>query len=532
MTTQNTIPTNEIRHAKPPGRLPVNSSTGIGLVDRESNDVDNPRPQHRKTTGKDMSGIASGDGPNRLPKSGMSHKSSASKLVGPRADLNDHDHSKWIHREKLIAIEIQEMRDRGMEIPPELLRRAERRDEGIEGYDDDGFYGQVGSPNGTVKGRQGYGSIIAETHPGTDDSNSLPLDPRSLEEIAADAGEMRGSHTPGYNSSLRAGSSRIPISKSSPLPVPQEHLARHNPLPRKRGTSGNWDEEGLIYNKSRSRGNSISSQILLDDFSPSSSPPSPTSKKLVQSAKNSAPSVRKTSAQGHKVSGTKPRVTSGTRPSTRSGIDDRPRTAVNRPEGDPPWLATMYKPDPRLPPDQQMLPTHAKRMMQEQLQKEAVVGETYDRNLNPLNVLPDRPSVEQPRQQQTPSPSKAANDHPYGGSAWPLRPPELQMPPEQPAKTNGGYSTMPRISRSPSQRTLSLVGTNNVPGRAFSPGYPPSPRVPPPSPRFPPPQGVQAGDLGLSPMVSAGPGLVPVMRSAVISGPERKEKKSGCCVVM
>lgn len=53
----------------------------------------------------------------------------------------------------------------------------------------------------------------------------------------------------------------------------------------------------------------------------------------------------------------------GPRPGTRSG-------EIKRPEGDPPWLATMYKPDPRLPPDQQLIPTVAKRLQLEQMEKE------------------------------------------------------------------------------------------------------------------------------------------------------------------
>jgi len=42
-----------------------------------------------------------------------------------------------------------------------------------------------------------------------------------------------------------------------------------------------------------------------------------------------------------------------------------------RPEGDAPWLAEMYKPDPRLPQEEQIIPTHAKRLAREK-------EETYD----------------------------------------------------------------------------------------------------------------------------------------------------------
>ena len=46
----------------------------------------------------------------------------------------------------------------------------------------------------------------------------------------------------------------------------------------------------------------------------------------------------------------------------------------------------MYKPDPRLPPDQQMLPTHAKRMAQEQWEKEGKTGTVYDKEFRLLNT--------------------------------------------------------------------------------------------------------------------------------------------------
>ncbi|KAK4975592.1 hypothetical protein LTR28_009234 [Elasticomyces elasticus] len=45
----------------------------------------------------------------------------------------------------------------------------------------------------------------------------------------------------------------------------------------------------------------------------------------------------------------------------------------------------MYKPDPRLPPDQQMLPTHVKRMMQEQWEREGKTGSMYNRGIDLLD---------------------------------------------------------------------------------------------------------------------------------------------------
>ncbi|KAF2860788.1 hypothetical protein K470DRAFT_257573 [Piedraia hortae CBS 480.64] len=60
--------------------------------------------------------------------------------------------------------------------------------------------------------------------------------------------------------------------------------------------------------------------------------------------------------------------------SRASSASTRARTprplSINRPEGDAPWLATMYKPDPRLPQDEQVIPTHAKRLEMERLKRE------------------------------------------------------------------------------------------------------------------------------------------------------------------
>jgi hypothetical protein len=132
------------------------------------------------------------------------------------------------------------------------------------------------------------------------------------------------------------------------------------------------------------------------------------------------------------------------RPTTR-GNESRPTTAANRPEGDPPWLATMYKPDPRLPPDQQMLPTLAKKMQQEQWEKEGRTPNTYDRNFAPLAVHPfDAPPIPskpdpQPEPQQ---PADSLQLH-----ELPPQPPKSPEPPRP--NTSTGYSTMPKVQDTP-----------------------------------------------------------------------------------
>ena len=71
----------------------------------------------------------------------------------------------------------------------------------------------------------------------------------------------------------------------------------------------------------------------------------------------------------------------------RSFLNDRSRIAVNRPEGPPHWFDAVYETDPSLSPDQQMLPTHAKRMMKEKMEKEGKFGSAQDQNYTPTTPL-------------------------------------------------------------------------------------------------------------------------------------------------
>jgi len=69
----------------------------------------------------------------------------------------------------------------------------------------------------------------------------------------------------------------------------------------------------------------------------------------------------------------------------------------------------MYKPDPRLPPDQQVIPTHAKRMQQEQWEKEGKFGNVYDTSFRPLNQEEFRP---RPNSVSPPPDAPSENEEP------------------------------------------------------------------------------------------------------------------------
>ena len=391
-------------------------------------------------------------------------------------DDEDPERSRWIHRDKLAIIESHEMKEAGIKLPPQQLRSLSRskgrrehdlRHEALEMPAE-----EVEMPVAKERKKQRTRSPIRQED-GAEETAMHEFDLRIPEEIAAD-NYMESRNSNVYRQpDLRKSSSRIPLPRSSPMPIPQEHIERDTPLPRKRGASGNWtgEENGIAYNKARSRGNSVGSQVLLDDADASYNTPTPASRPgsegspgKSRTASNNRPTARRrtsatrtpdTQQKPRSISANSPRSPTLSRPKSRSGLDPRPPTAINRPEGEPPWLATMYKPDPRLPPDQQILPTHAKRLQQEELeraQKESdkrrldgkespqlprefsPLAEHTENGLQPSSRDADEPSLQQQRGPEWPlSPGRTSNQRPLGS------------PLNTDISQHGGYSTIPRM---------------------------------------------------------------------------------------
>ena len=423
-----------------------------------------------------------------------------------RADimLGDEDpgSSAWIHRDKLAMIESQEMAEAGLTIPP---YRGANNNLSAKTYfsNENSRNGQDPRINGN--GYQPTHSFRPSQDNLTDEDEPTDQDFRTPDESATDPYE--GSPYPAYRQTgLRASSSRIPLSTSSPVPIPQEHLERLTPLPRKRAASNNryaGDEDNLMYNKVRSRSRSVGSQDILGDGEATNGSPPSTSNPYYQEMSPGSPKAqkaartnfvahqRKISASTRNTSGPKPRVVSTTghgspdqRQASRSGVDGRPTTAINRPEGEAPWLATMYKPDPMLPQDQQLLPTHAKRLQQEQRAREGKQGTPLNHDPSPSSIrIHDRLQPPSPALQPRNSKDETQTEK---NSAWPLDI-SIPEPPKSPAATSdhGGYSTVPRMQGTPS------IG-------------------PVPSPRLPQPMQVQ-----------------PPLKQL-----DEKKKGCGCCIVM
>ncbi|KAE8352018.1 hypothetical protein BDV28DRAFT_8677 [Aspergillus coremiiformis] len=390
------------------------------------------------------------------------------------------DDRNWIHRDKLAKIESEELQ--------QILFQRRVGSGSIRsgrGRNQETPQNELTTP--PTEPLEPWPDLHEDLHDTTD--SPIPLengdrnnwDLRKPQEIAADDGASSI-----YNNlALRKSSSRIPIPTASPAPISPEHLGREFPMQRSRANTIS-DEETLSFGMPRRASEPITVDSI--DAPPQTAGSRPASRG-VQAQINAA---KKTPAKG--ASGTGPRKTSAP-PSTRKTTPrgrttpnnnsqrptkpgDRPTTAVNRPEGDPPWLATMYKPDPRLPPDQQMLPTHAKRMQQEQWVKEGKAPTTYDREFGPLAVDLDGPipvqKVEKVEETEKEEEEKPSQPQPPPPSA-----PKTPDPSTRP-NTGTGYSPMPKVQETPQA--------------ALTPKWSP-------------------------PVVTAQP-------------PPREEKSCGCCIVM
>ncbi|KAJ4304689.1 40S ribosomal protein S12 [Kalmusia sp. IMI 367209] len=450
-------------------------------------------------------------------------KNSASKSRGRKKGTKknppgwveaEKDESNWIHRDKLKEIETKELEEFSMR-----MGRASRSNSRSQSAARNQSRGRANSeltdPTTNGDDRNEYPRMISPI-PAEDeeeDSQHTGWDIRSPAEIEAE----REQYAARNNHVVRPSTSRIPVAKTSPLPVPHNFVDRDQPLPRPRNGSGNWDS--IAASGARVRSGSVSSQLLLDEpnaFGEFGKSPvqsnfsTPTSPVTGQTPKAKTPG--KTTPASRKTSGQKsqskprnasagPRTSSGSspvkRPGTSGGAVSRPTTS-HRPEGEAPWLATMYKPDPRLPPDQQIIPTHAKRMQQEQWETEGRVGSMYDKDFRLLNTdeFPDkRASQIQPIDLE-----KAQADQ-----TWPLPSPDkptvepIDTTVRSPTNEQGKFKLTPTIPQSPSfPRAPSR--TQERPGKTAPPIAPVTPKD---SIRLPEPP----------------------------SEPE-KEKKGCCCIVM
>ncbi|RVX70652.1 hypothetical protein B0A52_05304 [Exophiala mesophila] len=397
------------------------------------------------------------------------------------------DPEGWIHRDKLAKIESEELQAAGINLANARrnLGKTPRRETSRGRKSED-----KPPPDTRVADSDQAKSRLADPLTEEDDDDDpANWDIRTPEEIAADNSSAFYS-----NPVLRKSGSKIPVLTSSPLPISQDHIERDTPLVRKRTISNSMgmDDATITPTIKMRRGSTSSQRLGPEDLDPititptpinvikasASKPPSSPTKTKPKSAQNSpldASTGRKTSGNSRKPSTNAKGALAPSpnqRPGTRSGDLDRPRTAINRPEGDPPWLATMYKPDPRLPPEEQIIPTHARRQQQAQWDEEGAIPTTYDRNFSPLAIHTGNGLVKDasPRLESSPDPERD-----FEGDAWPLRPvpgvknlANANHRPGTGGSGNAGYSTMPRVA-SPAVMTSPRMGSiSSGPGHQTS----------------------------------------------------------------
>lgn len=338
-------------------------------------------------------------------------------------DPND-PNSHWIHRDKLARIENEELQAAGFILPKvRSSSKVRHRDRSVESV--------------SLSRKQSKVSEIKVS-----DVSVPNWDLRLPEEVANDY----------FVSAGTKGGSKIPVAKTSPLPLRDGHIDREAPIHKKQ--DGTLDGTSIKYPKPRSR--SASTSMKFDITPPSKSTGSaagiaagsgPAKRGTGQGGSPKKPPVgiRKPSnnktTQGRAKARSSPRKGSGSsggKPTTRSG-DGSSGPGSKPMEGEPPWMVSAYTPDPRLPPDQQLLPTVARRLQQEQWEKEGKFGNIYDKQFRPLNEegFGNRISI-------IAGPSAVSETE--KDADWPLK--DTEKVPSSPTKSKS-YSTMPKIQDKP-----------------------------------------------------------------------------------
>lgn len=405
------------------------------------------------------------------------------------------DDSKWIHRDKLAQIEIKELQDAGYYVRPSRRSmsagpnrdRSTSRSRGRQSSqeqqwqidNDEDYAAAYPAHDESPRKMSTVLSADGDDEDGEyDDGQRAPVlqRPETYDPYRDSRFHPLGegsSEQPAYRQhSGRPSTSRIPVSRASPAPVPQAVVERDSPLPRSRAGSQTWNGsfDEMQYTR-KTRNGSIGSQALLEHNNETQGTSDENSPPKARVPKKTTPGSRKSSTgnapamQRPGSSHLKQTPSSATaKRSPSSGHKSRPSTShMHAPEGEAPWIASMYKPDPRLPPDQQMLPTHAKRMMQEQWEKEGNTGTAYDRDLRLLNndeFQKPKPSAYTPEERQpvsrsaSASPTKQQRPSPKGSSSWEGKSDGARPP------TSGGYRITPTIPDIP---TMERFASANPP---------------------------------------------------------------------
>lgn len=399
------------------------------------------------------------------------NKKTADEMLGGEPVVGDDVNSKWIHRDKLARIESEELQAAGYYLPkPRDRDRDSVRSKSQNRAKRDPSQDQNnGQPRAVSGPEQGAARPRGDSAP----TNS---DPKILEAPSTPSWDLRmpdeiEEEGEGYWVSVGGRASRIPVAKLSPVPIPNDQLERDKVLVRKRDSSLGEDD-AISYSKPRARSGSTGNVLAKTPTNGTFSQPTPqpnksaSPRKVTPAAGARKPSAAKppNGAVGRPKTRGGPSKDStssgggGTRPSTRSGERELSIGSSKQMEGEPPWMVSAYRPDPRLPPDQQLLPTVAKRLQQEKWEREGKFGNVYDKEFRPLTDegFSKRPEPEMASEQDEEHTHNEkierddrddTDDRDNIGGDWPLRA-------ESKPTRSSSYSTMPRISDKPTMSPL------------------------------------------------------------------------------
>jgi len=377
--------------------------------------------------------------PDRVANGGGSeaskwiHRDKLAQIEGNEATdyLFDTGRSRWIHKDKLEMIEIEELQRNSGSRPTSTVQAA-------DGIKDDKHH-------------------RTSSHLGSDDDEEIHgpefYELRTPEELAAEQSQEVHDLRKGFR--RNPSYSRIPLASMSPHPIPQQFIERTTPLPRTAVTpNGSDDGHTMVMPSFRKRSYSAGSAMLLDDRE--STPTgqgtpaplsNPKSRNVASPSRPGKTASRTNSMAGKQRTRSNPQLNH--RPGTSASHLSHgppPGSSHKKPEGQPPWALSSYKPDPSLPPDQQIIPTLAKRLQQEQWERDGVYATVYDRDMRPLKVGSAPVEAEKPVATQPERPESPKEEWPLKSSA-PREPTETTNRHEhKPSVAEGGYRTVPSVS--------------------------------------------------------------------------------------
>lgn len=340
------------------------------------------------------------------------------------------EYAKWIDRDKLERIEIEELEKAGIRLP---LKSSRASLQNLQKQ----YYHDAGD---LKRQRTNSGSSNEEVQ------NYYTPDERTYEPRYAN---LQSSDTPSHpmkNGQRIVSGSKIPVLTQSRIPVPRQTKDKAGSTRQQQSSPEQGSDEDSTYTQSHTRKRSYSagSAILLNSEGESGTStvakPAVPKATRTQSYNSTKPAEKKNTKQARTSTSNSTLAKNKTKSNPQLVPPHRPTTAVSSghrdaPEGPPPWSST-FSPDPKLPPDQQLIPTVAKRLQQEQWEKEGAFATVYDGKLRPLKVQdfsdpPPRPEQdtedkeeqEEVKVEENVTEERVESPREYARDQWPLRSP-------------------------------------------------------------------------------------------------------------